>query len=397
MIVAAALIPVPGGAGCSKPKAAIAAPPPPTVTFTAPILREVTDSEDFVGQSVAVKTVEVRARVTGYLDKVNFEDGSEVKQDTLLFEIDPRPYEAEVARTEASVTQAEARQKRLEADYRRAQSLMAREVLPREEFDRIVGDLAEAAASVGISKANRDLSKLNLSFTKVHAPIGGRLSRRLVDPGNLVKIDETALTTIVALDPMYVTFDVDERTLLRLRRLINEGKIKSRQEAEVPIFCALADEQEFTRRGTINFSENRLDASTGTLRVRAVLPNPVPRAYTPGMFMKVRLPVGQPRMATLVPEAALGTDQGAKFLYVLDKDDKVVQRSNLKVGNLYFNRYRELLDDPDSSRKIALEDRVVVSGLQRVRAGMKVEPKVDPDMKALAEGRPAPAKQSTSE
>ena len=230
----AVLLSLLGLAGCNEAPAKMPPPKPPVVMTAEPVIREVTDYEELVGQTAAVQTVEVRARVTGYLDKVNFKDGDEVKEGAVLFEIDPRPYEAEVARTEAAVGLSEAHYKRLEADLKRARSLVAREAISREEFDRIAGDFAEAGASVGIAKANRDLAKLNLAFTKVTAPISGRLSRRMVDPGNLVKADETVLTTIVSLDPMYVYFDVDERTLLRIRRLIAEGKIKSRTRGRGP-------------------------------------------------------------------------------------------------------------------------------------------------------------------
>ena len=218
--------------------------------------------------------VEVRARVTGYLDKVLFEDGSEVKEGDVLFKIDPRPYEAALAAAEASVVQSEAHQRRLQFDHRRASNLFQRGAISREEVDRIQGDYSEAVAAVGIAQAQRDLAKLNLSFTDVRAPISGRTSRRLVDPGNLIQADSTSLTTIVSLDPIYVYFDVDERTLLRLRRLIREGRIKSRTEAEVPVLVGLSDEEGYSRRGIINFSDNRVDPSTGTLRVRGVIANP---------------------------------------------------------------------------------------------------------------------------
>ena len=294
-----------------------------------PVIREVTDYEEgLVGQTAAVQMVEVRARVNGYLEKVNFNDGDEVKEGALLFEIDPRPYDAEVARTEAAVVLSEAHSKHLEADLKRARSLVARQAIGREEFDKIVGDYAEAGTSVGIARANHDLAKLNQGFAKVTAPISGRLSRRMVDPGNLVRADETILTSIVSLDPMYVYFDVDERTLLRIRRLIAEGKIKSRTQAEIPIFAALVDEEGFPHKGIIDFSENRLDPNTGSLRIRAVIPNPAPRVFSPGLFMRVRLPVGTPHKSLLVAEQALGTDQGRKFLYVVkpgkDKDGKPV-------------------------------------------------------------------------
>ena len=163
------------------------------------------------------------------------------------------------------------------------------------------------------------LAELNLAFTKVTAPIAGRLSRRLVDPGNLVTQDSTILTSIVSLDPMYVYFDLDERTLLKIRRLVNAGKIQSRTEAEIPVVRrARRRATNFPHRGTINFSDNRLDTNTGTLRVRAVMPNPKPRVFSPGLFMKIHLPVGTPHVATLVPEEAVGTDQGDRYVFVVD-------------------------------------------------------------------------------
>jgi len=217
-----------GLVGCERAQPKLAPAKPPTVVDSLPVSDEITDYEDFTGRTDAVFSVEIRARVTGYLDKVHFADGSEVAEGAPLLEIDPRPYQAELDRTEATVVQSEAHLKRLEADNRRATSLFNRGAISREEYDRITGDYAEANAAVGISKANRDLARLNLGFTKVTAPIAGRLSRRMVDPGNLVKADETALTSIVSLDPIYVYFDIDERTLLRIRRLIREGKVQSR-------------------------------------------------------------------------------------------------------------------------------------------------------------------------
>lgn len=356
-------------AGCNREKAAVTAPKPPTVIVEKPIAREVADFEDFVGQTMAVMTIDVRARVTGYLDKVNFEDGAEVEKDALLFQIDPRPYQAEVDRTKAALAQADAHSKRLEADFRRAQTLLAREQLARADYDLTAGDYSESVAMVDSARAQFDLAQLNLGFTKVTAPIAGRLSRRLTDPGNLVTQDSTILTSIVSLDPMYVYFDLDERTLLKLRRLVNEGRIKSRSEAEIPVFGGLADElPKFPHRGTINFSDNRLDTNTGTLRVRAVLPNPKPRVFSPGLYMKVHLPVGTPHVATLVPEEAVGTDQGERYVYVVGEKNKVAQR-RIKAGNLYFQKWRAV------DEGIGPDDRIVVSGLQRVRPGLEVDPK----------------------
>ncbi len=297
-----------------------------------------------------------------------FEDGTEVEKDVQLFQIDPRPYEAEVARTKAALAQADAHNRRLDADYKRAQALLARDQLARADYDLTAGDFAESTAMVDSARAQYELAQLNLAFTKVLAPISGRLSRRLVDPGNLVTQDSTILTSIVSLDPIYVYFDLDERTLLKIRRLVNAGKIKSRTEAEIPVFLALSDEESYPHRGAIDFSDNRLDTSTGTLRVRAKLPNPKPREFSPGMFMKVHLPVGLPHNALLVPEEAVGTDQGEKFVFVVDKDDIVRQR-RLKAGGLYFQKWRAV------ESGLGPDDRLIISGLQRVRPGLKVIPK----------------------
>ena len=356
-----------GLAGCNETAAKPPPPKPAVVLVDTPTTREVTDYEDFVGQTTPVKLVELRARVTGYLDKINFTDGDEVAEGAVLFEIDPRPYTAEANRTKAALDQAEALLRRTTRDLDRAKGLAGRDAVSRQEYDKFIGDQAEAAAAVGVAKANNETALLNLSFTKVTAPIAGRLSRRQVDPGNLVKADETALTTIVAPDPIYVNFDVDERTMLRYQKLIREGKVKSRSEAEVPIYAALADDADFPYRGTINFSENRLDPGTGTLRVRAQIPNPKPRVLTPGLFMRVRLPVGVPRMAMLIPEQAVGTDQGQKFLYVVDAKNVVNQRP-IQVGVLTDGL--RVVD-----KGLAAGERVIVSGLQRVRPKAVVDPK----------------------
>jgi len=373
--------------GCQHETPKLAPTKPPVVMVGQPVTKEVSDYEDFTGRSDAVFSVEVRARVTGYLDKVLFEDGSEVKEGDVLFQIDPRPYEAALAAAEATVVQSEAHGKRLEADHRRASNLFTRGAISREEVDRIAGDYAEASAAVGIARAQRDLAKLNLQFTKVTAPIGGRTSRRLVDPGNLIQADTTSLTSIVSLDPMYVYFDVDERTMLRIRRLIREGRMKSRTEAEVPVLVGLSDEEGFPHRGLINFSDNRVDPSTGTLRVRGVLDNPKPehganRPISPGLFMRVRLPLGPPHQSLLVPEQALGTDQGKKFLYVVNDKDEVVYRP-VSVGSL--NEGLRVIE-----QGLAPGERFVVSGLQRVRPGIKVEPKSIEGSMHASTAAPAP-------
>jgi RND family efflux transporter MFP subunit len=368
----AALLLLLPGVGCENAAPKLLPPKPPVVVVSQPVEEQINDYEDFTGRTEAVFTVEVRARVTGYLDKVHFEDGTEVNANDLLFEIDPRPYQGELERSEATVLQTEARLNRLEADFRRATALFSRNAIGREEYDRIAGDHSEAIAAVKSARANRDIAKLNLEFTTVTAKIGGRLSRRLVDPGNMVKADETALTTIVSLDPMYVYFDIDERTMLKLRRLVEEGKMKSRQEAEMGVMVGLSDEEGFPHKGVINFSENKIDPSTGTLRVRLVIPNPkpserTPRLLTPGLFVRVRLPVGTPHKAILIAEQAVGTDQGRKFLYVVNDKKEVVYRP-VKVGLL--SKGLRVIESG-----LVTGEKVIVSGLQRVRPGVKVEPK----------------------
>lgn len=354
----------------------------PLVSVSHPVVAEVVEFENFTGRTDAVKTVQVVARVTGYIKPHLTRAGAEVSAGDPLFEIDARPYQAEVDRTEATVAQAEARLKRLDADYARAKLLMGRAALSRAEFDQTVGDHAEAKAAVEVARADRELAQLNLGFTRVTAPIGGRTSRGLIDPGGLVKADETILTSIVSLDPIYVYFDVDERTLLRLRQLVRDGKLKSHREATLPVRVALADEDGFPHEGTIDFSDNRVDPNTGTLSVRGVIPNPEPRAFTPGMFVRVRLPIGSPRRALLVPERALVTEHGQKDVYIVAGDGEVVRRP-VVVGPLRGGlRVIE--------QGLAEDEEVIVSGLQRARPGAKVRVREVQPESSLAASAPRP-------
>lgn len=390
--------------GCGPVKGTQVSTKPDEVLVTKPTMDEVTDFEDFIGHTDAMFSVEVRARVNGYLDQVKFKDGDEVEKGTLLFEIDPRQYQATFDQTIAALEQGQARLTRTTADHRRADALLKRNAIGQEEYDRIQGDYAETKASIGSAKAALDMAQLNLDWTKVLAPISGRLSRRIVDPGNLVKTDDTLLTTIVSLDPMYVNFDIDERTILRLRRLIAEGKITTRAEGEVPILVGLSDELDFPHQGSINFSDNKIDSSTGTLRVRGMIANPKPenkrtRLLSPGMFVRVRLPVGKPHQSILIAEEAIGTDQGNKFVYVVekgkvkDKDKKtgketerggeVVAYRPIKVGSL--NKGLRVVESG-----LKLNERVIVSGLQRVRKGKEVLPRFIDDASKTGELEYAP-------
>jgi RND family efflux transporter MFP subunit len=369
-------------AGCGPAKPKVAPSKSATIVeISQPVSEDVTDFEIFTGRTEAVHAVEVRARVGGYLDKSLFVDGSDVKEGQTLFLIDDRQYQAEVLRTKGALAQAQARFDRLERDYQRSLNLFNRNQLSRQDFDLVSGDHDEARAALEVARANAALAQLNLDYCQVKAFIGGRISRRMVDPGNMIKADDTILTTIVWLDKMHVYFDVDERTLLRLRRLVSEGKIRSRRQgAEVKVFGALADEEEFPHEGAINFSENRLDPNTGTLQVRCLIDNPPPHTLSPGLFMRIKLPVGDPHRSLLVPEQAMGTDQGKKFVYIVNAKNEVVRRP-VEVGAL--DRGMRVV-----SQGLKGDERVVVTGLQRIRPGVKVEPRLLESSKQVAEATP---------
>jgi RND family efflux transporter MFP subunit len=358
-------------AGCAGHGSQPAPLPAPVVTVSQLLESDNLDSEEFNGRTDAVETVEVRARATGYLDKALFEAGSVVKKGQLLFEIDPRTYQADLARAEAEITRNEARLQRLSSDLSRARRLTQGAAMSREEFDKIVGDQGETDAALKAARANAERYKLDLGFTKVTAPIGGRISRALVTAGNLVNGGpgpSTLLTTIVSIDPVYAYFDVDEHNVLRIQRMIMANKFKAARDKDgrVPIFLRLQDEKGFPHEGMVDFVDNRVDPNTGTLRVRAVFPNR-DGLLSPGLFVRLRLPVGDPHKAVLVNERALGTDQGQRFLYVVNDGNEVVQRP-VTVGTLR-----------DGMRVIQEGARagewVIVNGLQRVRPGVKVEPK----------------------
>jgi RND family efflux transporter MFP subunit len=347
------------------------------VYYALPKTDEVSAFEEFTGHLEAVYSIDVRARVNGYLETAKFKEGDEVKENQVLFEIDPRPYKAELARTQATVLQADARVKRLEADYRRAVSNYSRGAISREEFDKVSGDYGEATGALETAKANLEMAKLNVEWTEVRAKIDGQISRRMVDPGNLIKADDTVLTSIVSTDPMWVYFDIDERTLLKLIRMVNAGQIRTREQGEIKIGVELADETEYPHEATINFSDNKLDPNTGTLRVRAVIANPHVknsrrRMFRPGLFVKVRLPVGSPHRAFLVPEQAIGTDQGRKYVYVLNYTS--FQEKGEKAPTMRDIPIRRAIEiGPTKGEMRVVEsgitegDRIVVVGLQRIR------------------------------
>ena len=362
--------------GCTRrsaagPSSSDAKTAAPEVLVGRPVVQTITDYEDFIGHTEAMMAVEIRARVSGYLveglkDGGPNKEGTEVKKGELLFEIDPRTYEADRNKAEAALVQSQAHLERLSKDLKRAQELLPTRSIAQGDYDQIAGDHKEAEAAVKTAQAALRLAELNVEFTKVRAPCNGRVSKQLIDPGNMVQIDQTPLTTIVTLDPIYAYFDIDERTLLKLRRMVRAGKVQSAREAKVQILLGLADEDAYPHVGTIDFADNRVDAMTGNLQLRGVFPNPK-RIISPGMFARIRLPIGGPHQAILIPEAALGSDQGQRFVYIVNDKNEVEYR-RVQIGSLHGT-----LRVIESG--VAEADRVVLEGLQRIQPGIAVQPK----------------------
>jgi RND family efflux transporter MFP subunit len=353
--------------GCDDPDLPTAPAPPPQVTVGRPVSREVVEAPVYTGRVEAVESVEIRARVSGYLQKIHYDPNKLVAKGDLLFEIDARPYQAALDAAQASIAAADARQKRAKADRDRAEPLVPKGTITRAEFDQIVADQLVAEAGVQLAKAQAEIARLNLQFTRVEAPIAGRAGRALITEGNLVAADSTLLTTLVSIAPIYAYFDVDEGTVLQAQQMIREGKMQSARETELAITMALATDAEFVHQGIVNFVDNRLDAGSGTLQLRAVFANTEQVLY-PGLFARIKLPLGAPRSAVLVPERAVGVDQGQKFVYVVDAENKVEYRP-VRVGDVESTADGELRV---IEAGLGPDERVVVNGLQRVRPGVTV-------------------------
>jgi RND family efflux transporter MFP subunit len=360
-----------GLTGCARaPSAAPAAAPIP-VTVSYPVERYVTDYADFTGRIAAVDSVEVRAHVWGYLDKVNFKEGALVKKGDVLFELDPRPYQAMLNQANAKVAQDEAQLKYDEAEYQRNLRLVRTGAVGQSELDKSAAARGVDVANVAADKAAVAARELDLEYTKVAAPVSGRVSRYNVTVGNLIQSGDqgggTLLTTIVSVDPMYAYFDVDERTDQRVRQSIRAGKTKSDPKTEWPVSLGLGTEEGFPHQGTVNFVDNQVNPKTGTLRARGVFPNK-DEALSPGYFARVRVPLGQPHQGLLVSDRAIDNDQGQKILYVVNDKNEVVSRP-IRGGALH-DGLREITDG------LKPGERVIVNGLQMVRPGITVEPKL---------------------
>ena len=352
--------------GCEQPRVASpAAGEHPAVVVTQPLEKELADFAEFTGRTDAVESVEIRARVSGYLNKIHYKPGREIEAGALLFEIDSRPYDAELERCEATVATARASLKQAQAEMLRAEELHARKISTQADYDKAVADLSHAEASVDSTQASVTKAKLNQDFTKVTAPISGRTSRELITEGNLVTADSTALTTIVSLDPIYAYFDIDERTLLDIQQKIREHKIDSARDRDnVEIRLEMANETGFPHQGVIDVVDNRIDAGTGTMQIRGRFPNSE-RKLTPGLFIRIQMQLGPARSRLLIPERALAQQQGQRYVYVVSPEQKI-ERRNVTVG-----RRDGALRVIETGLKPS--DRVVVQGQQRVRPGIEVK------------------------
>lgn len=390
-------------AGCAKPQPPLVKPAPPDVVVDYPTSRGVTDFEDFTGHTEAYKVVEVRPQVTGLLDKVYFKDGDFVNAGDPLFDIDDDYFQAQRDGAEANRNLARAKKELAKTLLATAEKSMKGSALAADEYAKAKAEYEAAGAAERVAEFDLKKAETTLGYTKIAARYTGRIGRRMADPGTVVKENEAILTRLVVVDPIYVSFDIDERTLLRVRRLIAGGKVTSAREARLEVQVGLADEDGYSFRAPLTFADNQLDPNTGTLRLRAEMPNPGLQAgalpaltgaaaatevdqrglklLSPGMFVRVRLPVGREHPGLLVPEEAIGSDQGNRYVYVLNDKDEAV--------------YRRVTPGPQMGKLRVVEgvaptDRVVVSGLQRVRPGSKVNAKMAGEQKLAASAAKAP-------
>jgi len=372
-------------AGCTASAPAVDPPAPPEVTVSKPVTREVTDYFEFPGETAAVKEVQVRARVTGYIVKVAFEDGQEVKEGDLLFEIDPRPYQAALDRAVGELARLHALLDKAQTDLSRSERLRPSGAVSQDEYEQHVAQLAVHLASIQTAEAAIREARLNLEFTRVVSPINGRVSRARIREGNLVQAgqgDGTVLTTLVTVSPIYVYFHIEEPALLRYVSLDwrsgRERLPSLMKDLKIPVEIGLANEEGFPHAGTLDFLDNKVDRETGTICARGVFDN-AKQYLTPGLYVRVRLPFGKPHQALLVSERAIGTDQRQKYVWTVNEEN-VVEYRRIKVGSLR-NGLRVIEDGLKPS------DRIIVKGLQRVRPGMTVTPKPAEEGIAAAPGR----------
>ena len=360
--------------GCEPAKLAKAGKNP-RVVATKPIIDTVMDYQDFTGRLDAVKTVEIRARVSGYVTEIPFKEGDFVKEGQLLFQIDERPYQADLNQTEANLKVALADRNLMEKNADRARKLYPVKSISREDYDAALAALEKSVATVGASDAAKEKSKLYLDYTHVTAPVSGRISRRFVDPGNLINADSTVLTTIVTENPMFAYFDVDERTYLDLLGSVAPGKGSWYAGLKLPVMMRLANEKEFEKDkiGYVDFVDNRIVATSGTVRMRGVFQNPT-GLLKAGLFVRIRLPIGSAYQAILIPDEAIQSDQERKYVWVVNAKNEVEYRSVFLGQPIRDLRViRPPAKGKEGKEGLTVEDRVIVSGMQRVRNGVPVD------------------------
>jgi len=352
----------------SPPKQA-SAPPPPAVTVAKPVKRVVIDHDEYVGRFVAIDSVEIRAHVSGYLDRVDFTDGQMVKRGDLLFTIDKRPFQTTLDQAKANLAQANANLAFAETDLARGAQLVRERTITEQTFDQRTQVKRVAEAAVQAQEAAVRQASLDLEFTELRAPVAGRIGDRRVSPGNLVTGGTTGntsmLATIVSTDPIRFEFTFDEASYLRYERLAQGGRDVTSREGSVIVGLKLIDEQDFQHQGRMDFVDNVIDRSSGTIRGRAVFSNP-DGVFTPGMFARVRAPGSPSYTALLLPDAAIGSEQTRKYVLVIDSDD-VVRMKYVTLGQTSGN-LRVIKSG------VQEDDRVIVNGLMRARPNQKVRP-----------------------
>jgi RND family efflux transporter MFP subunit len=357
-------------ASCGEQQKQGGGPPPPAVTVAKPIKRTVVDYDEYVGRFAAINSVEIRARVSGYLDKLHFKDGQVVKQGDLLFTIDKRPFQNTLDQARANLVQAQSNVAFTESDYTRGQQLVRDKTITDQTFEQRAQAFRNAKASVSANEAAVRQAELDMEFTELRAPMNGRIGDRRVSPGNLVTGgtggNTTMLATIVSIDPIYFEFTFDEASYLRYERLSTAGQDVASRNAGVQVALKLIDESDFDHEGRMDFVDNVIDRSTGTIRGRAVIANSK-EIFTPGMFARVRVPGTAPYEALLVPDAAIGTEQARRFVMVVDDQD-TGRPKYVTLGQVTKDGLRAIKDG------IGPDDRIVVSGLMQARPGQKVKP-----------------------
>jgi multidrug efflux system membrane fusion protein len=359
---------------CSNSQAEAPPPPPPEVDAAQVVTKSVRQWDEFTGRIAAIDAVDIRPRVSGYIDQIAFKEGDIVKAGDLLFVIDPRPYRAAYDSAVAQLERARASAKLAEAQYKRAEALVKTNAISVDTYDTRSAALGQNSADVDAAEAALATAKLNLDFTEVRSPIAGRVSRALLTLGNLVQADQTVLTNVVSQDPVYVYFQPDEQSFLGYRELARKGE---RANSDNPVRVGLASETGFPHSGTVDFVNNQIDAATGTINVRATVPNP-DGVFVPGLYAHVQLEGRADHMAMLIDDKAVMTDQDRKYVYVLGPEDKV-KRKDIMLGSVH-DGLRVVQSGLDAN------DKVIVAGFQKILAP---DTKVKPNPVAMSTG-PSP-------